>query len=443
MDKMYPVIIIGGGPIGLAAAAHLCQRGMDFLLLEEGVRVGDSVAEWGHVKMFSSWSLNTDPVAASMLSSAGWKRSDPDKFPTGNELVNDYLKPLSQLPRIAPRILLNRKVRHISRQLGKRFTNRSSSPFVINALNIETQEAERFYAAKVIDASGTWKSPSPLGGFGYKIPGEENENIATGIPDVLESHRKTYLGKDTVVIGSGHSAIAVINDLVELKRQTGSGKVTWVVRSDNTEGGACKPAILPGRGELESGARSLYEKKEIRLINNFYAQNISETGNGKLFINGIREGRKSLVEADRVVVATGCRPDVAMTRELQLQYDHLFECPVGVSQLIVDAGARGEAIPAPHGYKALLHPEPDYYVVGMKSHGRAQNFFLMSGYEQVRSVCAYVCGDIEAANKVEFEYPEDGVCGGACAEGSCCGPATGAGVSGAAAACGAAGGCCG
>lgn len=441
MNKIYPVIIIGGGPVGLAAAAHLCQRDMDFLLLELGSRVGDSVAEWGHVEMFSSWSLNTDPVAVQMLSSASWKRNDPDKFPTGHDLVEKYLEPLSRLPQIAPRILLNRKVRNVSRQQGKRFTNRSSSPFVLNTFNIETQETERFYANQVIDASGTWKSPSPLGGFGYEIQGEENEKIATGIPSVLDSHRETYLGKDTVVIGSGHSAIAVLNDLVELKRQAGNGKVTWIVRSDKTEGGACKPAILPGRGELESGARSLYEKNEIRLINNFYAQSISEKSDGKLFINGIREGRKSLVETDRIVATTGCRPDITMTRELQLQYDHLFECPVGVSELIVAAGARGEAIPAPHGYKAVLHPEPGYYVVGMKSHGRAQNFFLMSGYEQVRSVCAYVCGDIEAANKVEFEYPEDGVCGGACAEGSCCGPAT-VDVSGAAAACGA-GGCCG
>jgi hypothetical protein len=442
MPKIYPVVIIGGGPIGLAAAAHLLQRDKEFVLLEMGARIGDSVADWGHVQMFSSWSLNTDSVAVQMLSQNGWKQPDPDKFPTGDELVSKYLEPLANLPGIAERIFLNRKVRAVARQRGKRLAARSDAPFVIDVMDTQNHALESLCATTVIDASGTWKTPSPLGGFGFEIQGETDDRIVKGIPNILGEHRQTYSGKNTMVFGSGHSAIATINDLVQLKREVNGGSVTWVVRSqlDGANAGACKPSILPGRGDLEAGAKSLYERDEIRLIDSFYAQEVKALGGAGLLVSGTRNGRKSSLEADRIIVATGCRPDLAMTRELQLQHDHLFECALGVSQLITDAEARGEAIPAPHGYRALAHPEPDYFAVGMKSHGRAQNFFLMSGYEQVRSVCAYITGNREEAERVEFEYPEDGVCGGACAEGACCGPATG---SGAAAACGAGGGCCG
>jgi len=314
-------------------------------------------------------------------------------------------------------------------------------------MNAETKQVNFLYASKVIDASGTWKTPSPMGGYGFDIGEECIDKIETGVPNVLDHKRDIYTGKDILVFGSGHSAIAVINDLVRLQEEVGCGSVTWVIRSSSKvdTGGACKPnvAILPGRGELESGVQLLHQHNKIRLIDEFYAQEIQHLSRGRLLVSGARNGKKSMVEGDRIVVATGCRPDLELTRELQMQYDHRFECSLGISKLIADAQSRGEAIPSPHGYRALAHPEPGYFVVGMKSHGRAQNFFLMSGYEQIRSVCSYILGDIEAAERIEFAYPENGVCGGACAEGSCCGPATSKASGGSASACGAAGGCCG
>ena len=42
----------------------------------------------------------------------------------------------------------------------------------------------------------------------------------------------------------------------------------------------------------------------------------------------------------------------------------------------------------PHGAKLLAHPDKDFYIVGMKSYGRAPTFLLAAGYEQVRSVAA-------------------------------------------------------
>jgi len=110
MNKVYPVVIIGGGPIGLSAAAHLVQGDVDFLLLEMGATVGDSLLQWQHVKMFSSWSLNTDPVAVKMLSPELTDAYEAEGFPTGGELVHNYLQPLAEIPAIASRIQLNKQV---------------------------------------------------------------------------------------------------------------------------------------------------------------------------------------------------------------------------------------------------------------------------------------------------------------------------------------------
>jgi hypothetical protein len=88
----------------------------------------------------------------------------------------------------------------------------------------------------------------------------------------------------------------------------------------------------------------------------------------------------------------------------------------------------------PHGYVELSHPEPGFFIVGMKSYGRAPTFLLLTGYEQVRSVTAAIAGDIESARDVKLTLPETGVCSTDLNGGSaCCGAGVGAG---AAAACG-------
>ena len=50
-----PIAVIGAGPVGLAAAAHVVKRGATPLLLEAGPAVGASVLGWGHVRIFSPW----------------------------------------------------------------------------------------------------------------------------------------------------------------------------------------------------------------------------------------------------------------------------------------------------------------------------------------------------------------------------------------------------
>ncbi|BBI33931.1 hypothetical protein KCTCHS21_33300 [Cohnella abietis] len=107
--KNKPVVIIGAGPIGLAAAANLAERGEDFILLESGTHVGHNISDWGHVRLFSPWQYNIDKAAARLLSKHGWVAPSPDALPTGQELLEKYLLPLSELPEIKSKLILNTK----------------------------------------------------------------------------------------------------------------------------------------------------------------------------------------------------------------------------------------------------------------------------------------------------------------------------------------------
>src|SRR5688572_17173131 len=161
-----PVAVIGAGPIGLAAAAHLVSRGETPLVLEAGDSVGASILTWGHVRVFSPWRYVVDRASASLLERSGWTSPPVEGLPTGGELVEGYLKPLAELPEIAPRLRLNTTVVSVARQgFDKMKTaGREEAPFVLRVSSSGIEE--EILARAVIDASGTYSSPNPLGGNG-------------------------------------------------------------------------------------------------------------------------------------------------------------------------------------------------------------------------------------------------------------------------------------
>ncbi len=135
-------------------------------------------------------------------------------------------------------------------------------------------------------------------------------------------------------------------------------------------------------------------------------------------------------EVDEVVVLTGFRPNLSWLSELRLDLDATLQAPVALAPLI-DPNVHSCGTVYPHGVKELAHPEPDVYLAGMKSYGRAPTFLARTGYEQVRSIAAALAGDRESAERVELVLPETGVCGGAGVfddpaqdqDGGCCGTA--------------------
>ena len=98
-----------------------------------------------------------------------------------------------------------------------------------------------------------------------------------------------------------------------------------------------------------------------------------------------------------------------MLREVRLGLDPWLECATALGPLI-DPNEHSCGTVRPHGARELAHPEKDFYIVGMKSYGRAPTFLLATGYEQARSVVAMLAGDVAAAERVELVLPETGVC---------------------------------
>lgn len=408
----HPVVIIGAGPVGLAAAANLQQRHEPFLVLEAGDQVGAAVQQWAHVRMFSPWEFNIDPASATLLEQTAWTRPANDAYPTGRDIVDQYLAPLAAHPAIQPHIRLKARVTGVGRLGMDRMKSlgRQRAPF---AVRVDTPDGEQEILAKaVIDASGTYRTPNPLGAAGYPALGERalarsGDGIFYGIPEVGGRDRDRYVGKRVLVVGSGHSAMNVLLDLVHLAEEGHGGRITWAVRRRTLLRlfGGGQADQLPERGRLGSRLQEAVASGQVEVVTGFEASALERTADGVV----VRSADRALSAVDEVVVSTGFRPDLSLTTEVRLDLDAIVESPRTLAALI-DPNVHSCGSVPPHGAEQLAHPEEDFYIVGMKSYGRAPTFLLRTGYEQVRSVVCALVGDEEGAKRVELTLPETGVC---------------------------------
>ncbi|MBG9548160.1 FAD-dependent oxidoreductase [Cytobacillus firmus] len=411
--RALPVAIIGAGPVGLAAAAHLASRGQSFILLEAGKQAGANIKSWGHIRLFSPWRYNIDKAAASLLSANGWVQPQMEALPTGEELVEHYLKPLSSLPEIKPFIHLNTKVLSVGRKDTDKMktANRDEIPFVIHAE--QNGEYKTFESRAVIDAAGTWGNPNPASSSGIWLADERElkEKIFYGIPDVLGSEQQRYRNKRVAVVGGGHSAINALLDLAALKESCPETEILWIMRRNQVEdayGGEEKDA-LEARGRLGSKIHQLVDNGQVEAFTPFRIQLVKESETGIELIGSQNGKQISLDGIDEMIVNTGNRPDFSIISELRTSIDSATESAGSLAPLI-DPNIHSCGTVRPHGEKELSQPEKNFYIVGSKSYGRAPTFLMATGYEQVRSVAAYLSGDFAAAEKVELDLPETGVC---------------------------------
>jgi thioredoxin reductase len=403
LDQL-PVAVIGAGPVGLAAAAHLAGRGIAFTVLEAGDSPAAAVREWGHVRLFSPWRYNIDAAAARLLTDAGWVRPDDSRLPTGAQLAADYLQPLADLPALKQHIRYDARVVAVTR-LGLdrlRSAGRAETPYLIRLA-----DGEDVLARAVIDASGTWGTPNVLGASGIPAHGETGAAtyVESALPDVLGRDRDRFAGRRVLVVGAGHSAANTLLALAELAGQAPGTTVTWAVRAASatrTYGGGSADA-LPARGALGSRLREHVESGAITVLTGFSVRAVAPGPDGVEVSDGTRT-----VTADRIVSATGFRPDHGIVSELRLDLDPIMGSTRALAPLI-DPNEHSCGTVPPHGIDELTHPEPGYYAVGVKSYGRAPTFLLATGYEQARSVVAALAGDWEAARDVRLDLPETGV----------------------------------
>jgi len=418
-----PVAIIGAGPIGLAAAAQLVERGIDFLMFEAGGQAAASMREWGHIRLFSPWRHLVDPASRRLLEAQGWELPDPERAPTGAELVEEYLAPLAALDPIASRLRTGVEVVGVTREGMDRTRTRArfATPF---ALRIRTGEGEiqDVAARAVIDASGTYRSPNPLSSGGLDLLGmpEIADRVTTALPDVLGRDRALFAGRHTTVVGAGHSAANTLLALVSLARDEPGTTVTWLIRNAQAvRVSSSADDELADRAQLGSRVERAVTTGLIEVVDGFEIIRAQRSPDGVELV-GSRRGEVVTHLTDFVVNATGFRPDLGMLREIRLELDDVVEAPKRLAPLI-DPNVHSCGTVEPHGFRELTHPEKGFFIVGMKSYGRAPTFLLATGYEQVRSVTAWLAGDMVAAANVELVLPATGVCStGLAGEAGCC-----------------------
>ncbi|MEE6280944.1 NAD(P)-binding domain-containing protein [Georgenia sp. MJ170] len=411
-QSSLPVIVIGAGPVGLAAAAHLLERGLHPLVLEAGPSVAAAVRQWGHVRLFSPWRFNVDAAARRLLVAEEWTEPAANQLPTGGELVAEYLEPLAQAAALCDRIITGARVVALSRDgLDKTYTRgRGDRPFLVRAL-VDGQLVDH-RARAVIDASGTWAQANPLGTSGLPAPGEAEAApyLLGPLPDVLGRDRGRAAGKHVAVVGAGHSAVNTLLALSRLRRSEPTTRISWLVRASSAArayGGGDADG-LPARGALGAQLREAVAAGEVELLLSTSITALHPAADRLELTVATRDGERRLA-VDALAGATGFRPDLAMLRELRLDLDPGVEAPSRLAPLIDPESHSCGTVPA-HGADLLAHPEENFFIAGMKSYGRAPTFLLATGYEQVRSIAAHLAGDTAAALRVELELPETGVC---------------------------------
>ncbi len=412
-----PVVVVGAGPVGLAAAAHLTTRGLPFLVVEAGDTVGAAMAQWGHIRTFTPWRYIVDSAAEKILAPTGWSVPMERGSPTGEDIVMRYLTPLAEV--LADRVRTGTRVVAVSREgLDRsRGIGREARPFVVRVQRRDGA-VEDVRARAVIDASGTWGQQNPLGSSGLPALGEEAARagglLAGPLPDVLGTDRPRFAGRTTLVVGMGHSAANTLVALAQVARENRETRLVWAIRGSTARrvfGGASADE-LPDRGRLGSDLQALVASGEVELVSGFATRELRVHDDGETVdVVGDTAGGEWTIEGiHNVVGATGFRPNLAMLSELRLGLDVGLEAPRAIGPL-VDPDVHSCGSVPPHGWRELAHDaEPGFFVVGMKSYGRAPTFLITTGNEQVRSVVAHLAGDDEAADEVQLVLPETGVC---------------------------------
>jgi len=430
--QSLPVAVLGAGPVGLAAAAKLIDRGIPFVVLEAAPTVGANLVDYGHVRLFSPWRYDIDPTMARWLEPTGWQAPDPDTLPLAGEIVQRLLEPFARLPQVRSALQLGTRVLSVTREGFDKVKSagREKAPFVIRATR--SGEVFELKARAVIDATGTWNHPNPVGANGLPAIGEPEvaDRVFYGIPDILGAHRARYAGRRTLVVGAGHSAANALLFLADLAKEAPGTRLVWSVRSPALARvfGGGEADALPARGALGTALRELRDSGGLEFHAGLRITRIERHGE-RLGVVGVDAdaNERRIDGIDEIVCATGQRPDLSLTSELRVKLDPWLESNEALGPLI-DPNLHSCGTVRPHGHRELGHPEPGLYTVGVKSYGRAPTFLMATGFEQVRSVVAALAGDIEAADRVELELPETGVCSASgsttegLASGACCSP---------------------
>lgn len=376
------VLVIGAGPMGIAAAIGAADRGHDVTVLERG-EVGASLRTWGATRFFSPLHMNVSPRMRDLLGDA---MPDPDALLTGSEYAREVLVPLTERAPLAGKVKLGHTVAAIGRR-GLTRTDyaghplRAEKPFRVVCENEDVFEAE-----VVLDASGGLIVPRPFGAGGLPARGESRlarRPIRT--LGELASQRAQLAGRRVLVAGHGHSAANAIKLLDEVAREHPSTRVIWAVRAANRR--PCEEVPndpLPERRAVVERANALAEAPPpwLTIERRAMIDSVAQT-NGHVSI-ALTGGRS--VDAEFIAAFTGYRPDGAFLSELALEISPVTEGGARLYRAISNV-TDCLSVPAvqPHD---LATGEPGFWFTGSRGYGRSRTFLLQTGFAQLEVILA-------------------------------------------------------
>jgi thioredoxin reductase len=395
--KNQRLAVIGAGPIGLEAALHGVARGWDVRVFERG-RIAEHVRDWGHVRLFSPFGLNSSELGRQAIRAASDETALPsaDELLTGRQFAERYLDPLSRLPELAGRIHENTAVVGLSRsrwlkgeQIGR--PQRARDPF---QLLLRDDRGERIAEADVVlDCSGVYGRHNFIGAGGTPCPGERNALADRDyrLPDILGTQRAEFAGKRTLVVGSGFSAATAVVALAELTAAEPGTTVVWITRTGRTPPmERIDGDLLRERDRLAAAANELAlgERTGIDWRPSTVVRRIARRGSGGGYDVELQRGQRDpeRIAVDRIVANVGYRPDRSLYEELQIHECYATQGPMKLAAALLGETSRDCLAQADHGVDALRNPEPGFFILGAKSYGRDSRFLIDIGLRQIQDV---------------------------------------------------------
>jgi len=400
------IAIIGAGPVGLDAALAVRERGHRVTVYEAAPHPAGHLRAWGHVRLFSPWSMNASPRMREALPEVDRSLDvDEEASPTGHELADRVLDPLWTLPELARGLKLGTRVVAVGREgtlkheeIGS--PSRGRRPFRV----LLTDDASREWVEHhdvVLDCSGTYGNPNALGDGGIPAPGEVRlaDRISRRIPD-LASEGEGWRGRTILLVGAGHSAQTAARELADFASRHAGTRVLWTVRQPEPHWEVVEGDPLPLRSQLTRDARSVARgaSDRVTFLPGRVVDALARDGDrvqvrlrGRSSDDeapGGAEGEDAtVVEVDRILALTGGVGDHTLYRQLQVHECYATSGPMKLAAALLGAGGGGDCLTQEsHGAETLMNPEPDFFIVGDKSYGRNNTFLLTVGWSQVDEV---------------------------------------------------------
>lgn len=391
------VAILGAGPIGLDAALAFLDHGWSATVYESAASVAANVTAWGHIRLFTPWSMNTSARMLAHLHAAGVALPGPAEYcPTGGELAEQLLGPLAALPTLAASIHRRTRVLAVAREgLLKHeeisTAQRGSHPFRL--LICGPDGVERVTRADLLlDCTGSYDQANSLGDGGIPAPGELRvaDRITRQIPDVRREGER-WAGRRLLLVGAGKSAQTAARDLAELVIEQPGTRVVWAVRAADPGWGEIPGDPLPQRQELVEVSQRLRsgDVPGVQVRTGVVVDALSPSDGGVAVTLRSVAGDVEEIVVDHIIALTGFLGDTSLYRQLQVHECYATAAPMNLSAALLAAAGEGPAdclAAASSGVDTLRVPEPNFFVLGMKSYGRNNTFLLRVGYQQVDEV---------------------------------------------------------